>query len=97
MYTVNRGMMDQWVKLFSENNVPLMEKHGIKIDAMWVNEDRNQFIWIRSVADSEDAKTKMAAWNASPEWQAIRERVFSHLALLDVQNMTPVAKVAVGT
>ena len=97
MYTVNRGMMDQWVKLFSENNVPLLEKHGIKVDAMWVNEDNNQFIWIRSFADEEDAKTKTADWLASPEWQAIRERVFSHLARLDVQTMEPVAKVAVGT
>ncbi len=97
MYTVNRDMMDQWLKLFSENNVHLLEKHGIKVDAMWVNEDYNQFIWIRSFADAEDAKIKMAAWQASPEWQAISERVFSHLARLEVQTMEPVARVAVGT
>ena len=94
MYTVNRGMMDQWVKFFSENDVPLLEKHGIKVNAMWVNEDKNQFIWIRSFADAEDEKTKVAAWRVLPEWQAIRERVFSHLARLDVEIMTPVARVA---
>ena len=31
MYTINRGMMDQWVKLFTETLVPMQEKHGIKI------------------------------------------------------------------
>ena len=44
MYTVNRGMMDQWVKHFNEVLIPMQEKHGIKIDGTWVNEDNNQFI-----------------------------------------------------
>ncbi len=44
MYTINRGMMDQWVKLFTENLVPMQEKHGIKIEGMWVSEDSTQFI-----------------------------------------------------
>jgi len=44
IYTVNRGMMDQWVKLFSEFIVPVQESLGMKINAMWVNEDKNQFI-----------------------------------------------------
>ena len=97
MYTVNRGMMDQWVKLFTETLVPIQENLGMKIDAMWVNEDKNQFIWIRSFADAEDLKAKEAAFGASPDWQAIRERAGSHLARLDVLTMEPVARVAVGT
>ena len=58
MYTVNRGMMDQWVKHFNEVLIPMQEKHGIKIDGTWVNEDNNQFIWKRSFADAEDVKAK---------------------------------------
>jgi len=27
-YTINRGMMDEWVKLFTETLVPMQEKHG---------------------------------------------------------------------
>ena len=96
MYTVNGGMMDQWVKLFSETLVPLQENLGMKIDAMWVNEDKNQFIWIRSFADAEDLKAKEAAFGASPDWQAIRENSGSHLARLDVTTMNAVAKVAVS-
>ncbi len=96
MYTVNGGMMDQWVKLFTETLVPLQENLGMKIDAMWVNGDKNQFIWIRSFADAEDLKAKEAAFGASPDWQAMRENAGSHLARLDVTTMNAVARVAVS-
>ena len=91
MYTVNRGMMDQWVKLFNETIVPIQEKHGIKIDGKWVNEDKNQFIWIRSFADAEDVKAKEAAFSGSPEWKAVVNQVRSHLARMEVQTMEPAA------
>jgi hypothetical protein len=95
MYTVNGGMMDQWVKLFSETLAPLQENLGMKIDAQWVNEDKNQFIWIRSFADDDDLKAKEAAFAASPDWQARRENAGSHLARLDVITMNAVERVAV--
>ena len=38
MYTINRGMMDEWVKLFTQTLLPMQEKHGIKIEGMWVSE-----------------------------------------------------------
>jgi hypothetical protein len=40
-------MMDEWVKLLTETLAPMQEKHGIKIESMWVSEDNTQFIWIR--------------------------------------------------
>ena len=67
-YTVNRGMMDAWVELFNDKLVPIQNQYGIGIDGMWVNEDQNQFIWIRSFNDAEDVKAKEAAFYASPEW-----------------------------
>ena len=89
MYTLNRGMMDQWVKLFTETLVPMQEKYGVKIGGMWINEDRNQFIWIRSFADAEDLKAREAAFYASPEWNAAAEHARSHLARIVVQTMEP--------
>jgi hypothetical protein len=83
-------MMDAWVKHFTENLVPMQENLGIKIDGMWVDEDKNQFIWIRSFADSADVEKKEAAFYASPEWQAVMEHTRSHLARLDVKTMEPV-------
>ena len=62
IYTINKGMTDQWVKHFTEVLVPMQENLGIKIGGMWVNEDKNQFIWTRSFADAEDLKAKEAAF-----------------------------------
>ena len=53
IYTINGGMMDSWVKLFNEHLKPHHEKHGIPIEAAWVNLDRTEFIWVRSF-DSVD-------------------------------------------
>ena len=91
IYTINRGMMDQWVKLFTETLVPMQEKHGIKIEGMWVSEDSTQFIWIRSFTNSEDVKAKEAAFYGSPEWiGGAGDLARSHLARLDVQPMRPI-------
>ncbi|MEE8518880.1 MAG: NIPSNAP family protein [Dehalococcoidia bacterium] len=89
IYTINRGMMDQWVKVFTETLIPMQEKHGIKIDGMWVNEGRNQFIWIRSFADAQEMEAKR--FSAFPEWAGVRDHVLSHLAREDVQVMESVA------
>ena len=88
IYTVNRGMMDQWIKVFTETMIPMHKKHGIKIDGMWVNEDRNQFIWIRSFADVQEMESKR--FSSFPEWEGVRDHVLSHLAREDVQTMEPI-------
>ena len=93
VYTINRGMMDQWVKLFTESLVPMQEKHGVKIEGMWVSEDSTQFIWIRSFADSEDVKAKEAAFYGSPEWNAVMDHARSHIARTVVQTMEPALNV----
>ncbi len=89
MYTVNRGMMDQWVKFFNETVVPIQVKYGMKIDAQWVNQDRNLFVWIRSFADADDVKAKEAAFYAAPEWAAVQDQARSHLARTQVEIMEP--------
>ncbi len=89
IYTINRGMMDEWVKLFTETLVPMQEKHGIKIEGTWVSEDDTQFIWIRSFANPEDVKAKEAAFYGSPEWNAVMDHARSHIARTDVQTMEP--------
>ncbi len=93
MYTINRGMMEEWVKLFTETLVPMQEKHGIKIEGMWVSEDSTQFIWIRSFTNSEDVKAKEAAFYGSPEWNAVMDHTRSHIARTVVQTMEPFLKV----
>ena len=94
IYTINRGMMDEWVKLFTETLVPMQEKHGIKIEGTWVSEDGTQFIWIRSFANPEDVKAKEAAFYGSPEWNTVMDHARSHIARTVVQNMEPALNVS---
>ncbi len=94
MYTINRGMMDGWVKLFTQTLVPMQEKHGINIEGMWVSEDSTQFIWIRSFTDSEDVKAKETAFYGSQEWNALMDHARSHIARTVVQSMEPALNVA---
>ena len=50
-YTINKGQLDSWLELFPKL-IPLMEEANIKVECSWVNEERTQFIWIRSYGDS---------------------------------------------
>ena len=90
MYTISSGMVDPWVKFHTETLVPLLRKQGIGVEGSWVNEDRNQYIWIRTFGDAADRAVKMEAWNKEPGWRAARDLVFTHLARLDVRAMQPV-------
>ena len=96
IYTINRGMMDQWVSFFNETLMPIYGKVGIVVEGAWANEDKNQFIWIRSFADADDLKAKEAAFYASPEWNANMDKARGHLARVDVQVMETVLKVPAG-
>ena len=40
-YTVNRGMMDDWVALFNDQLVGIQDQYGIKVTGAWVNQDEN--------------------------------------------------------
>ena len=42
-YTINRGMMDSWLKVFNEEIRPIHDKIGMPISATFVNADRNEF------------------------------------------------------
>ena len=95
-YTVNRGMMDDWVALFNDELVGIQRKYGIAVDGMWVNADANQFIWIRSFPNADEVATREAAFYASPEWNAVMDHARSHLARIQVETMTSVMKVPAG-
>ena len=89
-YTVNRGMMDDWVALFNNELVGIMDQYGIKVTGAWVNQDENLFIWIRAFNDADDVAAKEASFYASPEWNTVMDRARSHLARIHVETMGPV-------
>ena len=59
-YTINKGMMDSWEKLFDTGIRPVHEALGVPVVATWVNADRTQFIWVRRFKDGDDVPAKEA-------------------------------------
>ena len=94
IYTVNRGMMDEWVSHFNQVLVPVLEKVGMKIQSQWVSEDKSQFIWIRSFDDLDDLKALEAKFYSSADWDAVKDKARSYLARIDVKLMEPVQMAA---
>ena len=85
IYTINKGMMDSYLKLFDEGIRPIHEKLGIPIEGTWVNADRSEFIWVRGFASVEEIAAKEEAYFASPERKALGDLPGSHLAKMEVR------------
>ena len=85
-YTINKGMMDSWLKLFKDELVSHMKEAGIEVHSTWVNEERTQFIWIRTYGESlTDVEKKEAAFYGSAWWKQNVDHVRSHLAHRDIK------------
>ncbi len=80
-YTINTGQMDSWLKLFNEQLLPLLHEYDIKVEGTWINNERTQFIWVRSYGETEaELEAKEAAFYGSAWWRANVDHVRSHLA-----------------
>ena len=91
IYTVNRGMMAGWLKLFREHILPIHEKCGIPVEGTWVSSDRTEFIWLRSFASADDIAAKESEYVSSPERKALGDLPTSHLAKIEVRLVEKVA------
>ena len=85
IYTINRGMMDSWLKLFEERILPIHRKLNIPVEAAWVNADRTEFIWVRSFSSAEEIPAKEAEYFASPERRALGDQPTSHVAKTEIR------------
>ena len=85
IYTINKGMMDSWLKVFDEEIRPIHEKLGIPVEGTWVNADRTDFIWVHSFDSAEAIPDKEAEYFASPERQALGDKPTSHIAKIEVR------------
>ncbi len=89
IYTINRGMMESWLKLFQERIRPIHDKLGIKVESTWVSAEKTDFIWIRSFASAEDIAVKEAEYFNSPERKALGDLPTSHIAKMEVRVIDP--------
>ena len=94
IYTVNRGMMDSWLKVFEERIRPLHELKGIPIGPTWVNAARTEFIWVRSFESEEVIAQKESEYYSSPERKALGDLPGTHIAKTEVRVIEPVLTAA---
>jgi NIPSNAP len=87
IYTINRGAMRQWLKLFNEKLRPIASLAGHTIIGPWISEAETEFIWIRVYESAEDAKTKDERFYGSPEWNAVATECRSLVAKSQVTVM----------
>ena len=89
-YTINKGMMDDWLKLFRGEIVPLCRRSGIGVESVWVNDEGTQFTWIRTFDDAEDIVRKEAVMYGSEWWLENVIFVRSHLAHREFTVVEPI-------
>ena len=65
IYTINKGEMDNFLKHFKDDIVPLHEKIGVPIVGTWVNRPQNEFIWVRTYKDKAEMDTKNKEFQAA--------------------------------
>jgi len=87
IYTVNRDTMDGWIAWWHKYPKTIGESVGQKVTGGWTNEDRSEFVWMRSYANAEDAKVKDAAFATHPEWVRIRPEPREFIAKAEVMPM----------
>lgn len=91
IYTINRGEMDAWFRIFRGEGIPLLRKHGMGIGGMWTDADGERVIWFRTYDDEADMERKDAAFYNDPEWLDLMDRIRAHEARRVVTVVHPVA------
>jgi quinol monooxygenase YgiN len=83
IYTINRGMLDSWIKLFNDKIVPTSATFGVNVIGAWVNRPQNEFIWVRTFKDEDTLKK----YEESPERAAYSSQTGPHIAKIEVRTV----------
>ena len=84
-YTINRGLMDSYLRLYNQQIVPNHRKYGINVLGAWVNRKQNEVTWIRTFESHEDRKGKLDIYEVSPERDAVFPIAAYHMAKAEVR------------
>lgn len=84
MYTINRGKMDEFVRIWQQNVYPLRIKVGFTVSGVWVNRETNQFIWIVSYDGPKTWEEVEKAYYSSPERQAMNPDPAQFIARMEI-------------
>lgn len=96
IYTINRGGMREWVRLFDLKLRPIASRVGHTILGPWINEAGTEFIWIRVYESAEDAKQRDEQFYGSPEWNAVAAECRALVAKSEVTVMRGIEVARLG-
>ncbi len=83
IYTINRGQMDEFVRVWKQEVYPLRIKVGFQVSGVWVNRETNQFIWIVSYDGPKPWEEMDQAYYASPERKAMSPEPTQFIARIE--------------
>lgn len=87
IYTINKGEMDNFIKHFREDIVPLHEKIGVPIVGAWMNRPQNEFIWVRNYQDKAEMEAKTKEFQAAVAAAGIK--LGGNVAKMEVRETEP--------
>ena len=97
IYTIKAGSMDEWLKLFYGQLVPIHRDQGLRLDGVWVNTEADEFVWIRSFEDEAEMAAKMDYYTASPARKAVGDLPHQYIEKTDVRILRSVNAPAGGS
>jgi hypothetical protein len=84
-----KGGIDELHQRFREKEVEIFEKHGAEIIAVWQSLDNPRtLVWMLAYRDRAHREEVWAAFDADPEWTALREKYFVPLERPNVTMMS---------
>jgi hypothetical protein len=83
IYVINKGKMDEFLKIWHEHVVPLRQKCGFTVEGGWRVEGENRFIWMLST--DGDWESKDQAYHTSPERKALDPEPSSFVAHMELR------------
>ena len=91
VYTINRGVMDEWVEEWHEHIKPLRLKIGFEILGAWTVTETNQFLWVLSYDGPESWDSLDQAYHQSKERRAMEPDPARHITRMEHFFMDPVS------
>ncbi|MDT0330009.1 NIPSNAP family protein [Nocardiopsis lambiniae] len=89
-YTVREGLLDEWVRRWREEIVPLRLEFGFSLGGAWIDRERDHFVWEISYDGPERFAERNRAYWDSPKREAMALDPKDYLVSTEVREVTRV-------
>jgi hypothetical protein len=89
LYTVNRGMLDQFISEWQEKIYPLRQKLGFTIPVAYAIRETNQFVWFLGYDGPGTWEERDEQYYASPERKGMDPNPARHIARMELHFVDP--------